>query len=141
MCQILRQLFVRLKAKKMHVRHGMKYGQINAGLFFADQDKTPIWSGLCRRFEIIILNAALQRADKTENRVWNTLHIFRHRLLLRCLHKALKIRAVRDHIRIGLHRVQPLSQCVGCCKHMIGFLRKFQFHRINECRIHQSAVG
>ena len=83
----------------------------------------------------------MQCADEAENRVRNALHIVRERLRLCGLHEALKICTVRDHIRLRLHGAQAVSQRVSGGKDVIRFFRKLQLHRVDERRIHQSAVG
>ena len=83
----------------------------------------------------------MQRADEAENRVRNALHIVRERLRLCGLHEALKICTVRDHIRLRLHGAQAVSQRVSGGKDVIRFFRKLHLHRVDKCRIHQSAVG
>ena len=141
MRQILRQLLVRLQAEEMHVLHRAQRGQVDARLLFANQDKVPVGPGLGGSFEIVILDAALQRADEAEDGVRNTGQIVRHGLRLRCLHKALKIRAVRDHGRLRLRRPQAFGQRVGGGEGHVGLSCKLQLHRVDQRRIHQPAIG
>ena len=125
----------------MNIRHRVERRQVNARLLLADQNKAPVRAGLRGCFQIVILNAALQRADEAEDGVRDVPQILRHRLRLRCLYKTLKIRAVRDHDRVRLRGTQALGQRVGGGEGPVGLPCQLQLHPVDERGVHQPAVG